>query len=59
MYYINCKEHGVVETIDQFESRKEARLMLREYAIAFQGYGNCYISTRSTKEWRSQNENNL
>ena len=54
MYYINLKtiQHGI-ETVDEFETRKEALNMLYEYN---HGCGDLiyYLSTRSTKEWRSR-----
>lgn len=54
MYYINIKEHGhygKVETIDEFNTRKEAREMLKEYKLNAYGNYQPYLSTRSTKEW--------
>ena len=49
MKYINTKtkEFGV-DTIDQFETYKEAREMLKEYNMLS---GHYYISSRCTKEW--------
>jgi len=58
MLYINIKtsQHST-ETIDQFETRKEAREMLREYRIAYKETGlNLYLSTRSTKQWREESK---
>ena len=52
--YINVKENGKTETIDEFETRKEARGMLKEYKIANSYYHNAYLSSRSTKEWRER-----
>ncbi len=52
MTYINIKENGRVETIDEFESYNEARKMLTEYKIASSYYSGVYLSNRSTKEWR-------
>lgn len=51
MAYINIKEAGSVETLDEFETRKEALKMLKEYRIASSYYYSAYISSRSTKEW--------
>ena len=51
--YINIKEDGKVETLDEFETYKEAIKMLKEYRIASPYYGVAYISRRCTKEWRS------
>ncbi len=49
--YINQKENGEVETIDEFDTRKEAREMLGEYQMAFHG-GDIYLSNRCTNDWR-------
>lgn len=50
--YINMRAEysGPVETVDEFETRREAREMLTEYQMAF-GSVPLWISTRSTKEW--------
>ena len=49
MTYINMKQNGVVETVDEFPTRREALEMLVEYRMAF----NCevYTSARCTKDW--------
>ena len=52
MMYINIKEDGKVETLDEFETYKEAIKMLKEYRIASSYYYGAYISRRCTKEWR-------
>jgi hypothetical protein len=39
-----------LETIDQFETRKEARLMPIEYRLSGDGY--YYLSGRACKHWR-------
>lgn len=52
MFYINFKnpyDNSRVETVDEFETGKEARKMLIEYNMI--GDYNYYISSRSTKEW--------
>ncbi len=51
MTYINMNTSAGVETIDEFESAKEARKMLREYQLAFH---SCpvYLSQRCTQDWR-------
>ena len=56
MYYINIKVNNEVETIDEFETLKETKEMLKEYRIS-DNYNNYYMSTRSTKEWRNKNAN--
>jgi hypothetical protein len=52
MTYINMNTNGIVETIDEFETRKEAREMLVEYRMAFHGCGSLYLSNRCTNEWK-------
>lgn len=51
-YYINSKNGREIETIDEFDTLKEAKAMLTEYQMSHGG--NLYISTRCTKEWRSR-----
>ena len=53
MTYINMKGVGGVETVDEFESFREAREMLTEYRIA-DPYNHYYTSQRSTREWREE-----
>ena len=50
--YINMKEGGKVETLDEFESYKEAKKMLQEYRLASSYYSGAYISQRCTKDWK-------
>lgn len=55
MVYINIRDEyngNQVETIDEFETYKEGSAMLKEYRMSD---GRCYMSTRSTKEWRNRN----
>ena len=52
MYYINSKQYGDVETVDQFETYREAREMIREYRLAYPAGYSLYLSQRSTKDWR-------
>ena len=52
MYYINMKTAGQVETIDMFETWREANDMLAEYHLAFGYDAHLYLSQRSTKDWR-------
>jgi len=51
MRYINIKTNYGVETVDEFETLKEAIEMLREYNY---GGGTYYISQRCTKDWRKK-----
>lgn len=52
MFYINFKGSYGVETVDEFDTMKEAKKMLIEYNMSYGGI--CYISTRCTKEWRNR-----
>lgn len=49
--YIQRKGDGYLETVDQFDTYKEARAMLAEYQLA-DPCGYYYLSTRACKEWR-------
>ena len=53
MYYIQRKDSELkqVETVDEFESFKEAKRMIIEYKITDKT-AHYYISTRATKEYR-------
>ena len=55
MTYLNLKDPytNEIETIDQFETRKEARKMLKEYRIASSYYSGLYTSQRSTNDWKN------
>ncbi len=53
MFYINYRTSAGVETVDQFDTRKEARAMLTEYVLAYQPGANLYISTRPTRAWKA------
>ena len=53
MTYINMKTTEGVETIDQFDTYREAKKMLKEYRIASSYYYGAYLSNRSTKDWRN------
>jgi hypothetical protein len=48
--YVNRKGGGYTETVDQFDTRKEARAMLAEYRIADPSAGY-YISGRPCRDW--------
>jgi len=52
-WYINIKNGGKVETIDEFETAKEARLMRKEYQMG-DSSNLYYLSMRCTKEWRDR-----
>ena len=51
MTYINIKEDGGTETLDSFETRKEARSMLNEYRMASSYYAGAYLSQRAVKNY--------
>ncbi len=48
--YINRLGNGYRETVDEFETRKEARAMLIEYRMADPS-ANHYLSSRPCKGW--------
>ena len=50
MKYINGQYNGQKETIDEFETLKEAKEMLKEYRLAYRGTGfSLWISQRACK----------
>lgn len=51
MIYIQRKDAYGLETVDQFESRKEARGMLKNYR-ASDPFAVYYISQRPCKHWK-------
>lgn len=54
MFYINYKDsynNNRVETIDEADSKREARELVKEYKI--NGI-NAYISSRSTKDYKNR-----
>jgi hypothetical protein len=53
MNYINIKSRWGIETVDEFETYKEARKMLKEYRIS-DTYNYYYISQKCTKDWRDK-----
>ena len=55
MTYIQFKSRFGLETIDQFDTRKEARKMLEEYRMAFGNESIVYLSSRACKDYHSQN----
>jgi hypothetical protein len=50
MTYIQRFDGKNRETVDQFESRREAQKMLREYQISDPS-ANYYLSSRACKGW--------
>lgn len=49
-FYINRYGQGVRETVDEFETRKEARAMVSEYRMSDPSAEH-YISTRACSNW--------
>lgn len=50
-HFIQRKGQGYLETVDEFDTRKEARAMLAEYRMSDRS-AEFYISTRPCKAWR-------
>lgn len=50
MSYIQRRGNGYLETVDQFDTLKEARLMLAEYQLS-DPTAHYYISSRACKGW--------
>ena len=55
MTYINGRTPGTreTETIDQCDTRREARALIAEYRLAFAGSFDVWLSSRATVEWRA------
>lgn len=51
MKYIQRKDQYGLETVDEFNSYREARTMLTEYRMS-DPYAEYYISQRPCKDWR-------
>jgi hypothetical protein len=51
MIYIQRRDHNVLETVDEFETWKEARAMVKEYRIADHS-AEYYLSSRACRDWR-------
>ena len=51
MWYINIKNGGVVETVDECETAKEARRLRNEYAMSDRA-NLYYLSKRCTAVWK-------
>lgn len=46
--------HNYLETVDEFETRKEANATLREYQLCDYS-AHYYLSSRCCKSWRDPN----
>jgi len=53
MWYINIKNGGAVETVDEFETAKEARAMRIEYQMGDRA-NLYYLSKRCTNDWKAR-----
>jgi len=58
MNYIQrkCFHSGLLETVDEFETFKEAKTMLVEYRLSDKS-AQYYISSRACKDWRESKTN--
>jgi len=50
MPYINRRGDGYLETVDEFDTYKEAKAMLKEYRMSDR-HGEFWISQRACKGW--------
>lgn len=50
-YYIQRKDGKDLETVDEFETYKEAREMVKEYRLS-DSSADYYISSRCCKHWK-------
>lgn len=53
--YIQRNGDGYLETVDEFETMREARAMLAEYRLADQS-ADYYLSSRACKDWRESSQ---
>lgn len=53
MIYIQRKDSNGLETVDELETRKEAREMLKEYRLS-DNSAEYYTSQRACKEWKAK-----
>lgn len=53
MRYINRKGNGYLETVDEFDTPKEAQSMLSEYQLGDPA-GHYYISQRACDNWKEE-----
>ncbi len=53
MHYIKRKDARQLETVDEFDTYKEAHAMLTEYRMSDPA-ANYYISSRPCKAWREE-----
>ena len=53
MIYIQRKDNRQLETVDEFETRTEARAMLAEYQTSDPS-AHYYLSTRPCRDWKDK-----
>ena len=53
MKYIQRKDGKYLETVDEFETYKEAKEMVKEYRVS-DPYAMYYISSRACKHWNEK-----
>ena len=51
MHYIQRRDSNGLETVDQFETLREARAMCAEYQFGDR-YASYYVSKRACKDWK-------
>lgn len=51
MFYIQRRDANLLETVDEFPTRSEARAMLSEYIMSDHS-ADYYISTRACANWK-------
>jgi hypothetical protein len=54
MTYVQRRGQGYLETVDEFTTYKEARVMLAEYRMSDPS-AHYYLSSRACKAWREPN----
>jgi len=54
--YIQRRADGELETVDEFETYREARAMVKEYQLSEPG-AEYYASSRPCKAWRDASNN--
>jgi hypothetical protein len=55
MTYIQRKDAHYLETVDEYESIREARAMLNEYRMSDPS-ADFYLSSRACKDWRESKQ---
>jgi hypothetical protein len=55
MVYVQRKDSNGLETVDEFDSWKEASKMLKEYRLS-DSYAYYYLSTRACKHWKERKQ---